>query len=49
MEDIESKAYDDEFNKAEESIEQSPRKFIPVPKPEKKNKSNNNSKEQDNG
>jgi hypothetical protein len=40
MEDINAKAYDDELNKAEEEIHQSPRKFIPV-KPKPKNKKNN--------
>lgn len=37
MEDIKNKAYDDELNKAEESIEKSPHKFIPVPKSNKQN------------
>lgn len=32
MEDIKNKAMDDELNKSEESIEQSPKKFIGVPK-----------------
>lgn len=38
MEDINNKAYDDELNKAQESIEQTPRKRIEVPKPQKNEK-----------
>ena len=49
MEDIENKAFDDELNKSEETIEQAPRRFIPVPKPVKKNKSNNVSKDNEDG
>lgn len=40
MEEINNKAYDDEINKAEESIESSPRKRIHVPKPEKSEEEN---------
>lgn len=36
MEDIKNKAYDDELNKSEETIESTPRKRIGVPKPKKK-------------
>ena len=36
MEDINAKAHQDELNKAEQSIESSPNKFIPVPKTNKK-------------
>lgn len=35
MEDINNKAYDDELNKAEDSIEEAPREKIAVPKPKK--------------
>ena len=46
MEDIENKAYDDELNKAEESIEKSPCKFIPVPKSNNKQNSQEDGKEE---
>ena len=46
MEDIENKAYDDELNEAEESIEKSPRKFIPVPKLNNKQNSQEDGKEE---
>lgn len=36
MEEIKSKAHEDELNKAAEEIQKTPRKRIPVPKPEKK-------------
>jgi hypothetical protein len=36
MEDINEKAYQDELNKSEAEIGESPRKPIPVPKPKKK-------------
>ncbi len=36
MEEIKSKAHEDELNKAVEEIHETPRKKIPVPKPEKK-------------
>lgn len=36
MEEIKSKAHDDELNKAADEIHKTPRKRIPVPKPEKK-------------
>lgn len=36
MEDIGKKAHDDEFNKGKEDIGKTPRKFIPVPKVDKK-------------
>ena len=36
MEDINEKAQQDELNKAEQSIESSPKKFIPVLKTKKK-------------
>lgn len=36
MEEIKSKAQDDELNKAVEEIHETPRKKIPVPKTEKK-------------
>lgn len=36
MEDIKNKAYDDELNKSEETIESTPRKRIGVPKPKRK-------------
>lgn len=36
MEDIGKKAHDDEFNKGKEDIGKAPRKFIPVPKVDKK-------------
>jgi hypothetical protein len=36
MEDIGKKAHDDEFNKGKEDIGKEPRKFIPVPKVDKK-------------
>lgn len=36
MEDIGKKAHDDEFNKGKEDIGREPRKFIPVPKVDKK-------------
>lgn len=43
MEDINEKAYDDELNKAEESIERTPREKIKVPKVKtSKDKDNNN-------
>lgn len=35
MEDIQNKAQDDELNKAEEEIQETPRKFIKVPKVKK--------------
>ena len=38
MEDINNKAFDDELNKAEEEISESPRKKIPVPKVNKDKK-----------
>ena len=36
MEEIKSKVHEDELNKAVEEIHETPRKKIPVPKPEKK-------------
>ena len=36
MEEIKSKAHEDELNKAAEEIHETLRKRIPVPKPEKK-------------
>ncbi len=42
MEDINNKAYDDEFNKAEETIETSPDRYIPVPKVDKKSNKQQN-------
>jgi len=39
MKDIKKKAFDDELNKSKEDIGESPRKFIPVPKIRKENKS----------
>lgn len=36
MEEINEKVYNDELNKSQDSIEDSPRKFIPVPKKNKK-------------
>lgn len=36
MEEIKSKAHEDELNKAVEEIHETPHKKIPVPKPEKK-------------
>lgn len=36
MEDINEKAYQDELNKSEVEIGESPRKPIPVPKPKKR-------------
>lgn len=41
MEDINNKAYEDELNKAEDSIEETPREKITVPKPEKENDDDN--------
>lgn len=41
MEDINNKAYDDELNKAEDSIEETPRERIAVSKPEKENDDDN--------
>lgn len=38
MEEIRNKAYEDELNKSEDEIQESPRKRIVVPKPEKKKK-----------
>lgn len=38
MKDINKKAYDDELNKSKDEIEESPRKFIPVPKKTDKKK-----------
>lgn len=38
MEDINNKAYEDELNKAEEEIHETPRKKIPVPKVKQKKK-----------
>lgn len=38
MEEIKNKAYEDELNKPEEEIQESPRKRIAVPKIEKKKK-----------
>ena len=35
MEEIRSKAHEDELNKAVEEIHETPRKRIPVPKPNK--------------
>lgn len=35
MEEIKSKAYDDELNKSQEEIHEAPRKKIPVPKVKK--------------
>jgi len=36
MEEINEKVYNDELNKSEDSIEETPKKFIPVPKSKKK-------------
>lgn len=36
MEDIQKKAFDDELNKSNEEIGQTPRRFVPVPKTNKK-------------
>lgn len=41
MEDINNKAYEDELNKAEDSIEETPREKITVPKPEKEDGDDN--------
>lgn len=41
MEDIQNKAIDDELNKSQESIEESPRKFIGVPKVKKQKREEN--------
>lgn len=41
MEDINNKAYEDELNKAEDSIEKTPREKITVPKPEKEDDDDN--------
>lgn len=41
MEDINNKAYEDELNKAEDSIEETPREKITVPKPEKEDDDDN--------
>lgn len=50
MEDIQEKAYQDDLNKAEESIHQAPRNPIPVPKvKEKKPSDNSKKKEEKNG
>lgn len=38
MEEIGSKAHEDELNKAEEEIHETPQKLIPVPKLKKKQK-----------
>ena len=38
MEDIQSKAHDDELNKSCEEIGKEPKRFIPVPKIKKKKK-----------
>lgn len=38
MEEIKSKAYDDELNKSQEEIHRAPRKKIPVPKVKKDDK-----------
>ena len=38
MEEIRSKAHEDEINKAVEEIHETPRKRIPVPKPNKRTK-----------
>jgi hypothetical protein len=46
MKDINKKAYDDELNKSKDEIEESPRKFIPVPK---KNKTDKKKKEDKDG
>ena len=45
MEDINRKAQDDELNKAEEEIGQSPRKYVPVPKRKSNNKIYKNTNE----
>lgn len=37
MEDINNKAFDDELNKAEDSIEENPREKVEVPKAEEIN------------
>ena len=42
MEDINEKAYQDELNKSEAEIGESPRKPIPVPKSEKRGEEVNN-------
>lgn len=44
MEDINSKAMDDELNKSEQSIEEAPDKYIPVPKPKEEENKNKNKK-----
>ena len=36
MEDIQKKAFDDELNKSNEEIGQTPQRFVPVPKTNKK-------------
>ena len=41
MEEINKKAMDDELNKSEDSIENPPKKFIPVPKVKKKSENDN--------
>lgn len=46
MEDIQEKAYQDDLNKAEESIHQSPRNPIPVPKVKEKKPSDNSKKKE---
>lgn len=38
MEDVKEKTESDRFNKAEEEIQKSPKKYIPVPKLTKKKK-----------
>lgn len=45
MEEINNKAYSDELNKAEEEIQESPSKYIPVPKLKKKEEKNDEPKE----
>lgn len=41
MEDINKKAFDDEFEKAEEEIHETPRRKIPVPKVKNKEEKEN--------
>lgn len=40
MEDIQKKAFDDELNKSNEEIGQTPPRFVSVPKSKKKEKEN---------
>ena len=46
MEDIQKKAFDDELNKSNDEIGQTPSRFVPVPKSKKKEKENEEDSEE---